>query len=360
MPISIELADAGSKLRKNYNKEVIAGTEFKFPTPMEDFFSTGVTTTDEFESTVDGDPVVLSFKNMTINAGHIVRPTNRCKGMFIYVEGDLIVNGQLTMTARGAAGAGMFVGIDPEVGVYINSEDTFTEHDLVVISPNGGNGGSRRSIGSGSETSYGADGYPGYVGTNGACGGGGGGGVAHQNSGSSTSGSGSAGTSFSGGAGGGGAASAGVTITAENGALDGGAGGNARAATINTSTKRRACGGGAGNPGGAFQRAAPVEYLAQNGGTGAGGLIILVVKGNIILGTSGKISSDGVVGGAGHNAGGGGSGGGAIHIFHKGTINDLTKITATGGNGGGSTGGSIPYARGGKGGNGFIGRYILG
>jgi hypothetical protein len=72
------------------------------------------------------------------------------------------------------------------------------------------------------------------------------------------------------------------------------------------------------------------------------------VEGDIILGPSGSIEAGGVSGGYGTSAGGGGSGGGAIHIFHKGSVNDPSKITAIGAAGGGTVG------TGGKGGNGTV------
>jgi hypothetical protein len=122
-------------------------------------------------------------------------------------------------------------------------------------------------------------------------------------------------------------------------------------------TKRRAVGGGAGNPGGIGHRLAPSNYAAQTGYSGAGGLLIIVVHGNIIFGPNGKITANGAHGGAGHNAGGGGSGGGAIHIFHKGDINTPAKILVQGGIGGDSLDVDpkyLPNAAGGNGGNGSI------
>jgi len=352
MPYLLELPDAGRNLIQKFY-DIPAEGIFTFSMPTEEFVSTGVTSNDEFPSVLDGDPVVRSFSKMTIQAGHIVRPTNRCKGMYLFVEGDLIIDGELTMTARGANAPGKFVGIDPRRGVFINSEDIFTALGLAVIQPTGGAGAPKRSIGSGNENSYGGGGYAGSPGINGACGGGGGGGCEHQNGGSSTGGAGSEGTSFSGGAGGGGVAAAGRTVTAGSGQPNGGPGGNGRCDTIDSNNKRRAVGGGAGNPGGAGHRVAPSNYSAYSGENGTGGLLILVVQGDIIFGPAGKITSNGSGGGKGHNASGGGSGGGAIHIFHKGIITDPTKIQAQGGAGATSAVTTI-YTRGGNGGAGSI------
>jgi hypothetical protein len=353
MQYLLELPDAGSKLIQKFYDDIPAEGVFTFPMATEEFISTGVTSTDEFPSVLDGDPVVKSFRNMTIQAGHTVRPTNRCKGMYLYIAGDLIIDGELTMTARGANAPGKFVGIDPRRGVFINSEDIFTALGLAVIQPTGGAGAPTRRIGSGNDNTYGADGYAGSPGINGACGGGGGGGCAHRQAGYSTGGAGSAGTSFSGGAGGGGATAAARTVTAGSGQPNGGSGGNGRCDTIDVYSRPQAAGGGAGNPGGAGQRMAPSNYSAYSGENGTGGLLILVVHGDIIFGPAGKITSNGSGGGKGHNASGGGSGGGAIHIFHKGIITDPTKIQAQGG-AGATSAVSTPYARGGNGGAGSI------
>ena len=356
MPLVIEMQDAAPTLKEDYNIPLIEGAEFtfEFPASLGDFTTTGVVTTDEPASVIDGDPVVLTYTNMTIQSGHIFRPSNRCKGLFLQILGDLVVNGRLTMSARGAAGAGKYVGIDPRApAVYFHPSDIFTEKNLPVILPTGGNGGARRAAGAnGTSNVYNYAGYAGSPGINGACGGGGGGSASGQ-WGIANAGAGSAGTSFSGGAGGGGAATYTYATTGGNGGVSGGAGGagQAKSDTNNASgaygDSRRAAGGGAGNAGGAGQRTS-TALTANTGGNGTGGLLILVVKGNIILGPSGSIDANGVAGGAGTWAGGGGSGGGAVHLFHKGTINDIAKILATGGNGGSGK------AAAGKGGNGTV------
>ena len=360
MGIVFHLPDAGRILHQKFIP-LTAESMFQFNlNPTQDFMTNGVVANDEFVSTVDGPPVVKSFRNMTIQAGHTVRPTNRCKGMYLYIAGDLIIDGELTMTARGAKGPGKYVGIDPRLGVFINSEDIFTAKGFAVIHPTGGAGAPTRTISSGNQTTYVADGYAGSPGINGACGGGGGGGCAHRQAGYSTGGAGSAGTSFSGGAGGGGAASAARTLFADSGQPNGGSGGNGRCDTIDMYARPRAAGGGAGNPGGIGHRLCPpaghpkyFDYAAYSGENGTGGLLILVVHGDIIFGPAGKITSNGSGGGKGHNASGGGSGGGAIHIFHKGIITDPTKIQAQGG-AGATSAVTTPYARGGTGGAGSI------
>ena len=230
MPLLIEMPDA-APIVKNYIWGPPEKT-FKFPEAISDFSSTGIASHDEFVSTVDGDPVVRSFRNMTINANHIVRPTNRCKGMFIHVSGNLVINGQLTMTARGAKAEGKYVGIDKvNKEIYFHSTNIYPEDPRFSVI--GANGGARRTVVNTIGTS----------GINGACGGGGCGSV--ENSFGGSNGFGAAGTSFSGGAGGGGSPRA----AGGNGVDGGGAGG--AGVSWYSGTRWWPAGGGAGNPGGA-------------------------------------------------------------------------------------------------------------
>jgi uncharacterized delta-60 repeat protein len=305
-----------------------------------------------FASVQDGDVVVKQFTNLTINAGHTVTTSNRCRGLVIYVNGDCTINGTLSMTARGA-------NVDPTqpnsiaaTGIRLarskyGANETLSASDLggtglggvgsawrtaeanqlgisgtgriYTISREGGAGGAARFVpNGGTQTS----GLSGDTGTNGT-GGGASGGSAHG-----TSGAGSAGTCFSGGSGGGGANGP-AGIVAGSGSPFGGSGGaGAYHASFGT-------GGGAGNPGG-------FGYSpGLSGGTGTGGLLILMVKGNLVIGSSGAIRSEGTPGGsnaAGTNAvaSGGGSGGGRIIVLHSGTISQTGTISANGILGGGS------------------------
>lgn len=345
MPIAIELTDAGYKLRKRYAEPLLpAERALSFPESAGDFFSTGVTTTDEFASVLDGDPVLLTFDDFTINAGHLVRPSNRCRGLYIHIRGNLTVNGRLSMTARGANVPGKFVGIDHENKiVYFHSSDIFTPEGIPFIGPAGG-----------LITAYPASGsrVNGNAGVNGACGGGGSGARYIGGGGSGNAGRGNAGTSFSGGAGGGGLNRYGNSGNAQDGAINGGKGGNGVASDTDGGRYGRTAGGGAGNPGGTHGKILSSGTGGTAGGTGTGGLMILFVDGDILIGSAGTIESNGIAGGNGsggtYKVGGGGSGGGAIHIFHKGMINDISKIVTNGGNGG--TGNIV----GGKGGNGTV------
>lgn len=312
MPLTIELQDAAPKVKHKFGRFFSEAERiFQFTQEPVDFISNGIVSNDQFTSVLDGDPVLRRFRNMTINAGHTVTPTQRCKGMYLLIEEDLIINGTLSMTARGAKAPGKFVGVDNHYGfIYFNETNIFADSGLFTIGKVGG----VTPLVSNSVAANGA---------NNACAGGGSGSV-----GSGKQGYGGPGTSFSGGPGGGGS----PAYNGGNGAADGGAGGNA--ASYNPGCLMPA-GGGAGNPGGA-RGAGQANEGGGYGGNGTGGLMILIVKGNIIFGPTGQIISAGSAGGWG-NASGGGSGGGAIHIFHKGTISNPEKVTAPGGSGGSAT-----------------------
>lgn len=285
---------------------------FKFDeSNLVDFVSTGVTAHDQFTASLDSDPAVLTFNNFTVNAGHTVTTTNRCKGLYLNILGDLVVNGTLSMTARGANAIGQYVIIDQKYKKVYYCDTLSAEFDyskFTVINKVGG-AAVLTTLGTANP------------GVNGACGSGG---CGYCEWPVKPMGLGAAGTSFSGGAGGGSKIGRGSEVSGSGGA-NGGAGG--RGITNNGGWS---AGGGAGNPGG-------TSNAGATGSSGTGGLMILFVRGNVIFGANGSIQSNGSRGGNSYGSGGG-SGGGAIHLFHRGTINTPSKITATGGAAGSGTG----------------------
>lgn len=314
---------------------------FKFPESLGNFVSTGVTAHDQFESTLDGDPVVLTYNNFTINSGHLVTVSNRCKGLYLNILGDLVVNGTLSMTARGASCPGKCVIIDKQSpGVYyygttiaelMGTEWYSSAPDRYTMIP---------PIGGVSVLPTVAVQYP-VISANGACGVGGATGGSEVYT-SFISVLGGNGTSFSGGAGAGGGVCYHINgqtyhhfAVGYAGSPDGGAGGAGGASR--GVQPGYGGGGGAGNPGGICPK-----QSTRNGESGTGGLIVLYVAGNVIFGETGKIQSNGSRGGDGqHKSGtnypdwpGGGSGGGAIHLFHRKEINAPEKVIAKGGLGG--------------------------
>ena len=297
-------------------------------------FSSSVQVSSSFTSTQDGDAVIKNFSSLFISESLLVSPTNRCKGMLIFVDGDCTISGSLSMTDKGANATGSdasFTPINPpNLGYYWN-DVVFTSSlyrsfvfaagsvgSSNVASTIGSNGKSLQLLGSGS-------GYSGGGGSGGA-------GVAPN-----IGGSGSAGTSFSGGSGGGGGGS-GSAFFGGHAALNGGTGGNGISGG----------GGGAGNPGG-----------NPSGGGGIGGLLILIVKGNLYIGPSGSIRSNGSNGGTAssvNSGGGGGSGGGVMYIYYGKSFTSSSvspSITVSGGIGGAGSGSGY------KGGDGGSGSLIL-
>ena len=263
-----------------------------------------------FASTQDGPPVIKNFSSLFISRSVVVSPTNRCRGMLIFVDGDATISGSISMTARGARFTGSdasFTTINPPyLGDYWSTQLFPSASYLSRVFAVGASGGP-----AGGATSAGGTGGTGILGRSGGGGGGGG-------SGPSGGGVGAAGTSFSGGSGGGGG---GPTVggSANGFGGRGGIGSNFGA-------------GGAGNPGG-------TSPAGNAGATGTGGLLILIVRGNLKIGPNGSIVTNGSAGGnfAGspsQSGGGGGSGGGVIYVYYGGTLTNNGTIVSNGGSGG--------------------------
>jgi hypothetical protein len=64
-------------------------------------------------SVQDGDPVIFFVDgDYTVQSGTTITPTNRCKGLYMFINGTLTNNGTISMTARGANAEGRFVTVD--------------------------------------------------------------------------------------------------------------------------------------------------------------------------------------------------------------------------------------------------------
>jgi hypothetical protein len=244
------------------------------------------TSTNLGSSTADSRMLVVRYNgDVLIDAGATITPTTRKRGMFMYVDGALTVNGTISMTARGAANV-------PGDRILILT-DSGTSYEIPAVG--------------------GAGGTTGVNGVNGGTGGGGGYG----------SGLGAAGTSYSGGSGG---------SIGGGGAINGGAGGTSNSPTIR--------GGGAGNPGGAY---------GGGTGTGGlliiyAKTVSLSSTGKIYSnGSKGGNSPDSCA----QCANGGGSGGGSVSIFYQNTLVNNGLITASAGLHG--DGGSFSCGNGGAG-----------
>jgi hypothetical protein len=315
----------------------------------------------------DGDMVVKQYTTLTISAGHTMTTSQACKGMLIYVTGNCTINGTLSMSSKGAYYAStqpanpidsstdtiwmpMFTAsagsqtLTVAAADFSNAGSAATtavanqpgiEGDGTLFTISGAAGGAR---GTGSQGSF-----PGSVGAGGTLssashemwcqnGGGGGGGCRHQSVGSAAGGTGGASNWVGGGAGGGGSGSYhGGGGSAQPGTAAGGPGGNGKAG----GPHQCGGGGGAGNPGGTGQGANGGS--GSSGGTGTGGIMWLIVGGDLTFGASSVITSTGTDGGgaSGHlNCGGAGSGGGSAQIMYAGTLTNSGVSYSFGGGGG--------------------------
>ena len=317
----------------------------------------------------NGDIIVKNFKSLTINSGIVFTPLRACRGMVIYCTGNLTINGTISMTGKGG---GVGYKIAAPIGV---ASSTDSRYDLVDATLYFNNLSSSVAGGRGIPTHWnwapsgsswfnnfkirvplsgsvagGVAGSPGSPtgGTGPAgifcCGGGGGGGGS-----GTTGGAGGRGTIFAGGAGGGGSGyNAGYGVPGPGGTANLESGGNGAGVSIFAGGG----GGGAGNIVGAGATGypsgtAPAGMDGSPGGIGTGGLLILIVRGNITI--NGTVSNNGRNGGNGNQmspnpsnyqagSGGGGSGGGRTIIIYGGTYSNAGSVVVNGGSGGSGTG----------------------
>tara|TARA_R110000824_G_scaffold6912_3_gene31679 strand:- start:218 stop:1318 length:1101 start_codon:yes stop_codon:yes gene_type:complete len=294
----------------------------------------------------DGDMYVANYQNFTVSVGHTVTVDQPCRGLLLYVDGDLVVNGSLSMASMGAcadptASGGSDSSAVSATGIRLpmltaSGTDTLAAADfagcgngavaavanqaavagdgtIFTTSKAGASGGGsahcqswgpvRAAVG-GAGTTGGATLSTGG-GTGGACWGGG-------YFGGCTTGVGGDGGAFSGGSGGGGG-------TEDNCNCGGGGAG-----------ADYGCAGGAGS--------SCAGCSSAGGGNGTGGQMWVVCSGDVTVASGGSITaqgSEGVPAGPCPITGtGGGTGGGTIHILHGGTYTNSGTVAAAGGAGG--------------------------
>jgi hypothetical protein len=288
---------------------------------------TYTTNTNVGDGTVDGDYVVVEYGNLTINSGVTLSTSVRKRGLIIYVSGSCVISGSISMTARGASGTltGGFQMHKNTSGSVI-PYNTFASNSTLTIEQTNQLTGSLTAYNIPQTGAAGGSGnVAGTAGTNGSGGGGGGGSGGNFGGPGRSGGSGAAGGCFGGGAGGGGAGrdSNGGNAVANSG--QGGNGGGTGGFTFSG-------GGGAGNPGGSA-----VGGTGYRTGDGVGGVIYLIVGGNLTIRSGATITANGVNGGnpyAGNGSAGGGSGGGSITILYGGSLSNSGTVQANGGLGG--------------------------
>lgn len=277
---------------------------------------TSFTSTDWFTTTEDTRSAwIIVNGDLTINAGQTFTPSVRKLFTVLYVTGNLVCNGTISMTARGAnhSGTGNSGGATTAAAIRIGT-GTFSAVVNPQVPAAGGAGGARISVNGKND---------GISGTAGGTGGGGSG----QRFSSGTAGAGAAGTSFSGGSAGGGS----VGGAGSDAVTNGGAGGNGTGAVS---------AGGAGNPGGT---GTDPGGNGPNGNNGTGGTLIVIVGGT--LSGSGSITANGVNGAqASGQVAGGASGGGSVTVLF-GTDSSSITPAASGGVGGQAGSGGAGTAR---------------
>ena len=326
-------------------------------------------------NTLHGDVIVKNYKNLTINSGILFSPLKPCRGLLIYCTGDLTVNGTISMTGKGG---GVGNKIASPLGIAKNTD---ARYDLVDASIHVNNLSSSALGGRGipshwnwapsgsvwfnnykiriplsgsvaGGTASPATGNAGSAGISTGGGGGSGGGISGGST--FTGGAGGRGTVFIGGGGGGGGSGLGA---GSSGRFE--VGGAGSTTSDPGSGGYGYGGGGAGTPAGTS--GGPVSSAPINpvGAAGAGGLLIIIVRGNITINSSGIISSNGANGGPGsgngspnptfhRGSGGGGGGGGVVYLLYGGTYTNAGSVTTSGGSGGaaGASGASVTYAGG--------------
>lgn len=261
---------------------------------------------------------IILARSLTIATGVTFTPPYRCKGIIIYDVQDLINNGTISMTARGAHATGQ------NVWLY-NNEYVPAEGATGAPSVSGWSGDPNTWIRGGN----------GYNGTGRQTGGGGGGiagGAWRWGSIWFWTGRGGNGTSFSGGTGAGQwnrhSSDYWGPILDPNGTDDGGHGGHG-SQNWDYAYSDYGCPGGVGNPSGRHTRWTGGRFTRElnastdhNQASGTGGLLIIFA---FNLQNNGSIDANGV---ASWHDGAGSSGGGSINIFYskqfiRGSINAI-------------------------------------
>lgn len=323
----------------------------------------------------DGPIVTLLCDSLHIFPDQILTcAANRCRGLRIIVKNDCVIDGTISMTGKGSFYSplwkedfpiidekGNILGYIPRYGASGAIDTPTTNLDRI-------NNLWTSSSHTDNYRQYGKSGISGMDGVNRQTGGGGSGAaISGRYFTPVRGGNGGSGTCFGGGSGGGsfycwGGGNSNHNLSGIPGINNSGIGGSAYA-TVQTYYDANGTSAGigvnyfpgvpgAGVPTGMhFCRPADLIYSACQE-TGSGGLIILIVYGNLWLNLGASIVSNGIAlnsykNGANSIIGGAGSGGGSINIFYGGLFINNGLISAAGGL-------SSNIVNGGKGGDGCI------
>jgi len=307
---SAQTPTAGGTLTIN-SQTVSAGYDYTVHTG--DVTVSSYSNSDFFTSTQDSRVGCVHITgDLTINAGQTFTPSVRKPGMYIYVGGDLILNGSISMRARGANHSSSGSNLS-SVDIRI-IDGTHGGYSNPTIPATGGTGGARTSQGSGPGNAQAQVGYfspiP-FFGTAGAQHG-----IAFAERSSATAGKGGDGTCFTGGSGGGGVRGAGNPAQyggvgqGGNAVEKGGKGGNSAANFYSSN-------GAAGNPHGSPGQGSYSPSRATGGYNGTGGVIVIFVRGSVSGSGEFNVRGENIINqGPGPGRGPGqGSGAGMISCF---------------------------------------------
>jgi len=319
------------------------------------------------ESGYDGDMVLAQYTTLDVNSGHTLSVDDQCRGMFIYVVGNCTIAGTLSMankgcycdpTTSGASDnsavssdglrlpmltsggsdtleAADFAGCgDAVIAAVENQKGISGDGTIFKVAQVGSLGGSGANKGSGGNANrLSGGGGAGNAGTTGAAtistAGGGGGGASGRYC-NAIANAGGTGGAFSGGAGAGGTGCHDGGGTCGSSGIVGSYGATGRNATCCGNQNQFSAGGGSG------QTAGNKCAQGSDGSGGVGGLIWLVVGGDLTI--TGTVTCASSGGGGGGNAPGAGTGGGAAMILHAGTLSNSGTLTFSGGSGSGAGG----------------------
>lgn len=279
--------------------------------------------------------------DLTVSSGFTLYPSTDCYGMYIYVDGNLTVNGTISTYQYGesrtsAAGSLEINGTNNEVAgsTVITMDSSAGSHT------NGSSSASGLQTGGGGKGGYGSYGSGnGNIGHTfaGGSGGGGGGGIAYPQH-------------YQGGGSGGG--------TATSYSRNGGGGGNSGYTLWGYWTSDRGGTGGNGNPGGtAGVNNSRNPSSSQAGYTGYSSSVsasmVIYATGDITINSGGIIETKGRTGRTGNTinqysaGGGGGTGGGSLVAICGGTFTNNGTINRAGGSTGSGRGSGASAGSGG-------------
>lgn len=269
--------------------------------------------------------------DLTISSGFTLTTSGTCNGFYIYVDGDLTVNGAISMYNKGRYKSG---GWSSSLAVNSSANEVAGSTTITMTgSANAHTNGS--STASGLTTGGGGQGGAGTYGSgsgatghdfSGGSGGGGSGGIGYPQHYSGGGGAGGTATSYAGQGGNGGAS--GHTQWSYYTADAGGTGGTGN-------------GGGSGGSNNSYN---PYDSRAGYGGhTGTGASMVIYASGNLTVASGGEISTAGRSGQTGGTSrlsagGGGGSGGGTLVAVCNGTFTNSGTVTTAGGSTGSGRG----------------------